>query len=357
MGAILFAEDMDNRREPVRLLVLGNGFDLDLGYKTGYSDFVGNDNAEGEGRFPFVEKGKAFHTLGKFILTRDNVRDWSGLEDVLAEFGSMDPKGVYKRIFEGATSGGGVVYSIGNLLNKLFGKWLGKKGERKYVRDDRDDYNRLVENLQEYMKSVEVGAPRADSVAARLLKAVCGAGAGGPGGGAAQPAPALIYSFNYTDLVSIGKALGLSVARPAYVHGDAADGDIVLGVGDHVEMRKNAQYLYKTSNPNYHSTNLLNALDVCDEVYIFGLSLSQGDHPYFEDFFNKIASGAYAPSRKYVRIFTYDDASRANLLINLRKMNRGMIKLAAYSDIDIIRTKDNLDEPKFLDLLSRLQTP
>ena len=331
---------------PKRLLVLGNGFDLDLGYKTGYMDFFGNDNPEGEGRFPFVEKGKDYHVLGKYLVKCKTVKEWNGLENVLAEYGRVDPSKDFKRLFDGLTSKGGVVYSVGNLLNRIFGKLGKKQSARKSARDDHGDYNRLAESLRAYLASVELGRPRAGSAAARLLKAV----------GAARPA-ARVFSFNHTDFEEIARALGVPVAAPVYVHGNAKDGDMVLGVGDYVELRPNAQYLYKTSNANYHSRNMFEALDSSDEVYIFGLSLSQGDYAYFEDFFSKIASGSYGPSRKFVRIFTYDDASRSAILSNLRKMNKGLIKLDGYADFDVLRTKDDIDESKFLHLLSRLQSP
>jgi hypothetical protein len=329
--------------EPKRLLVIGNGFDLDLGYKTGYKDFVANDNPVGEGRFPFVEKGKDSHTLGKFILKCKDINSWFDLERALAEFGRIDPAKEYKRLLNEVTSKGDVFFTVGNIVDKLLRRLNKGKGTKDRIRGDQEDYNRLIQSIQAYLSSVDLDLPREDSTAARLLKAFC-----------ASCAEPQIFSFNYTDLVRIGNALGVAVGNPVYVHGALKDGSAVLGVGDYVEMRDSANYLYKTSSDNYRSSKLLESLDTFDEVYIFGLSLSQVDYPYFEDFLSRIASGKYGHARKYIRIFTLDDASRLDILRNLRSMNKSMIKLMDYADIDIIRTADSADESKLLQVLARL---
>ena len=331
--------------EPKRMLVIGNGFDLDLGYKTGYKDFVANDNPVGEGRFPFVEKGKDSHTLGKFILRCKDINSWYDLEKALAEFGRIDPAKEYKRLLNEVTSKGDVFFTVGNIVDKLLRRLNKGKGTKDRIRGDEADYNRLIQSIQAYLSSVDLDHPREDSAAARLLKAFCASCAGPQ-----------IFSFNYTDLVRIGNALGVAVGNPVYVHGALKDGSVVLGVGDYVEMRDSANYLYKTSSEGYRSSKLLESLDTCDEVYIFGLSLSQVDYPYFEDYLSRIASGAYGHARKYIRIFTLDDASRLDILRNLRSMNKSMIKLMDYADIDIIRTAGSVDEAKLLPILVRLQS-
>lgn len=166
--------------------------------------------------------------------------------------------------------------------------------------------------------------------------------------------PPQFYTFNYTDLCDIGKSIGVNIAYPLHIHGSLKENNIILGVGDYAELRPSYNYLYKTSNSSYKSTNLFDALDTSKEIFIFGLSLSPVDYPYFEDFFKNIARGKYSGERKYIRIFTYDDSSRTEIMLNLRKMNEGMIKLQGYSDIDIIRTKDNIDEVKVLEVLKKI---
>lgn len=92
-----------------------------------------------------------------------------------------------------------------------------------------------------------------------------------------------------------------------------------------------------------------------DDIIIFGLSLSRVDYPYFDDFFKDVASGKYENERKkYIRVFTYDEKARMDILDNLRQMNGGLIKLFGHSDFDIICTKDNIDEEKVLEVIKHL---
>lgn len=294
------------------LLVLGNGFDLDLGFKTSYEDFYNNTNDQEDGGFPFVNGGYDFHALGRFVLEQFGIHSWYGLEDILAKYGSS------------------CAFSY-------------KKGESSET--DRVDFDSLVSSLALYLNSLDLSHPKKESVAARILEALSDC-----------LLPPTIYSFNYTDLSSIGKALGVSIGSVSYVHGNLQDNNIILGVGDYGKLTSSYDFMYKTTNPHYRSTKLFDELDSCNNLLIFGLSLSQVDYPYFESFFRKVASGEYGKEkRKFIRIFTYDEYSRMEILRNLRAMNQGMIALFNQSDFDIIRTKDNMDEDKVSALIDELE--
>ena len=83
--------------------------------------------------------------------------------------------------------------------------------------------------------------------------------------------------------------------------------------------------------------------------------MSQVDYPYFEDFFKDVAARKYFGDKKeYIRIFTYDEKSRQEILDNLRGMNSGLIKLMGYSDFDIIRVKDEVDDAKVQEVIRHL---
>lgn len=293
------------------LIVLGNGFDLDLDFRTSYKDFFKNTNDILNGGFPFVLGGEDYHALGRHILGQA-IKGWYDLEDILAKYGSQG------------------VYTF-------------NQGED--ARSDRKDYDALVNSLSLYLKSLDYSKPKKASVAARVLEGLCNC--------LISP---MVYSFNYTDVQAIANALGLTVGTVSYVHGSLKNDDIILGVGDYGKLSPLYDYMYKTSNPKYKSTKLFQELDACNNLLIFGLSLSQVDYPYFEAFFKKVASGTYGTERKkFIRIFTYDDESRMDILRNLRAMNQGMISLFNNSDFDIVRTKDNIDEPKVAALIEKIE--
>ena len=291
------------------LFIIGNGFDIDLGFPTTYRDFVNNNNAPEYGEFPFRGDGAGYYALGRFIQQRATINNWYGLEDILAKYGSLKYISV-------------------------------NEDPQETEKENRNDYELLVSRLFSYLNSLDYKQPNQGSVAARILRMY-------------KDATPTVYSFNYTNLVSIASALGLYYDEPYYVHGSLKNKNIILGVGDYAELGNTADFMYKTSNPCYRSSQLFEDLDKCETVIIFGLSLSRVDYPYFEGFFKKIASGAYH-AKKYVRIITASEHSKMEILRNLRRMNDGMISLFNNSDFDIIRTKDDIDEEKVIALIDRI---
>ena len=227
------------------LLILGNGFDLDLGWQTRYSDFAQSANF-----WPFNPTSST--KLAKFLYECSFSKSWFDLENNLAIYGS----------------------SKASPLSIEFGGGM-------QVREDKEDYGRLVSSLFAYLKEQEKQDVDKNSYSSRILKAVCD-----------NITPGTIYSFNYTDLSTIATKLGISSnCCPIYVHGSLERKNIILGVGDYEQLPSSFDFAYKTSNSNYISTHLLEDLLSYKNVVIFGLSLSKVDYPYFEDFFRQLSEG------------------------------------------------------------------
>ena len=285
------------------LFILGNGFDLDLNLPTSYKAFFRSDF------FPFVRNDPDSHGLGHFVYEQGVVQKWYDLEHLLADYGES-------------------VHSL----------------SEEELEGDKNDYSRLVKSLTSYLNTIEYSAIDENSIAARLLKAADD-----------LLVPPRVYTFNYTSFDSISSRLGINYSSASHVHGSLALDSIILGVGEYVKLGPFASYLYKTSNIYYDPGSFLTAIENFDTVIIFGLSLSQVDYPYFEDFFKAVATKPLVDTTKpYIRIFTYDEQSRMAILDNLRQMNSGLIKLKGYSDFDIIRTKDGMDADKVDAVIQRL---
>ena len=286
-----------------KLFIFGNGFDINLGFPTKYEDFFKSN------QFPFVHNDSTCHTLGHYVYEKGYLQKWYDLENLLAEYGS-----------------GIEAMSLAD------------------VQGDKEDYLRLVESLADYLRTIDFKHPSIDSIAARVLRAADD-----------QLVPPTIYSFNYTDFEPVSKALGINYSEVRHVHGSLKNGDIVLGVGEYVKLGPNASYLHKTSSIAYNSSGILSALETHDTIIIFGLSLSQVDYPYFEDFFRDVSYRKYTGERKkYIGVFTYDEMSRLEILDIMRSMNSGLIKLMGYCDFDIIRTMDDSDYLKVEEVIEHL---
>ncbi len=285
------------------LFIFGNGLDIDLGFPTSYKEFFQSV------QFPFVHNDHSCHALGHYVYDKGIQEKWYDLENILAEYGSK----------------------------------VGELTEEEVV-GDKADYKRLVQGLADYLSTIDFKHPKVDSVAANVLRAAD-----------KSIIPPTVYTFNYTDFEQISKALGICYSDARYIHGCLKYSNIVLGVGEYVKLGSNASYLHKTSSLEYDSHGILNAFESYDNIIIFGLSLSQVDYPYFEDFFKDVSSRKYmGDKKKYIRIFTYDEKSRLEILDNLRGMNSGLIKLRGYSDFDIIRIKDDIDFDKVQQVIAHL---
>jgi hypothetical protein len=295
------------------LFIIGNGFDLDLGYPTSYSDFVGNKDKSAICYYPFIKGGQDYYELGEYVRTANTIQKWYDLEDILARYGSKQEMHLNRFFLPGTEE------------------------------NDKHDFKKLVDSLFEYLSSLDYNKPKENSVAARILKAI--------------PFDILsptFYSFNYTDIELIGKALGVEIVTPTHIHGSLKSNKIILGAGDYANLRESSDFMYKTYQEDYQSSSIMDDLSQCDFLVIFGLSLSPVDYPYFKNFFETVALGDGI--NPYIRIITYDDSSRMEILRNLRKMNDGMIGLFNHSDFDIIRTKNDMDENKVQSLIKKIKT-
>lgn len=283
------------------ILVLGNGFDLDLGLKTRYSDFAGSD----EWRKYSSKEGNLF----KYLDVKKEIERWFDLESEL--FSYANPK----------------VYRIRTLdADKLF-------------------FNKLHEDLNIYLKKEQQKEINVNSYAAKLLKVVI-----------QNASFKNIYSFNYTDLSIFAGQLGLEIkSKCNYIHGKLSDNSLILGVNEN-KLHPKYDFLRKTMSPYYRSHNLFEDLYAADEVIFFGLSFGDIDYTYFNEFFRSQSSGGLLKGKKKkITIITWDEESRSDILLQLKKMDVDIQKLYGQSNFQLIRTSCNEDKGKFEELCDRLK--
>ena len=125
-----------------------------------------------------------------------------------------------------------------------------------------------------------------------------------------------------------------------YVHGSLRYNDIVLGCDIQPDEQVNRQlsFMYKYNmlkRANHVAKNILEA----KEIIFFGHSINEMDFCYFREFF-KVASAAPEPIR-HLTIITYDEESERNIKDNIR--NQGISVSDLYSNLrtfDFIHTKN-----------------
>lgn len=289
---------------PKSVLILGNGFDLDLGLNTNYEDFV-KSSYWPFGKSSYYEE----NTLPCFLNDHlGEIGTWYDLEEALAKFATQ------------------CVHSENYLIDrdKTYFKILNQK-LKEYLQSQEDSFVEMM-NGDNHTKRK---SPAHYVLETFLKKEVRS-----------------IYTFNYTNLYKIAQKLILGFEDEyTHIHGSLAKNNIILGTGDQRNLDDKYFEFYKSANPHYKSNDLVEDLNSADEVYIFGHSLGLNDHDYFSEFFKKASSEVRRPfpSRKIkVRTFTFDEKSEMSIRKQLMRLTENhLIGLYAHCDFEILKTSSN----------------
>ena len=271
------------------IYILGNGFDLDIGLKTSYKDFIENTYKG--------NKPEYTNQLIDDMVKAYNDANWIDIEAFLRSYAlSYNEKDIEDRCIKTEYE------KLSRDLNYYMS--VEKHGNR-------DIYNRV-----QYKKS---------SAAMKLLSEI-----------ANMPTNDFhIYSFNYTDLNAICNSSNINRIdnnHITYVHGTATSSypgrmpPIILGI-DEIDVKKAFYCMIKPYNSNYQS-GIIKSLQEAEHVIFFGVGFGITDAPYFKGFFSGICEGKL-PNRK-IDIYTREDDS----------MILGKIK-SLDSNIDIATLKEN----------------
>lgn len=288
------------------VLVIGNGFDIDLGLNSRYSDFYKSSY------WPFSRRNTP---LARFLENKFAINDWLDVEESLAEYSRKS-----------------VV--INNNATEF----------------DEEDFNTLKSAFNKYILREQENFEYKESTASRLLAAVLENGYFED-----------IYSFNFTDLKFIAKEkLGIKKRFDySHVHGKAVDGTAILGVGDYADVRDADDFMYKSFAKSYSPPLMIPTLLDANRVILFGMSLGRVDYQYFDDFFKRVIVGHADDSLgdcKDIIIFTYNEESRRKILRNLQNMTEHKLgRLYTRSNFKIYCTAEGIDENAISELIKNLK--
>lgn len=310
------------------LLLIGNGFDCDLGLKTKYKDFVESVYFQNNVTCKFdpdrlIESDYDFNIFDYLYYRYNENNNWIDIEHELAELATR------KSITFDESSGRNIY------VKPVMGK------------EQKVSFMQLKKNLNDYISSLDAPAKRT-TYANKLAEII------------SKSDHSKVISFNYTNFEL---TTGISLSKPCYyVHGclnDNVEPSIILGFQDDVDIDKSYCCMIKSHQPSYYASHIPDYLEDVDEVIFFGLSLGDVDYPYFSDFFKKQCIPNDVKNRKFISFFTYDEDSRQDILYQLRMMNDKRTRhFFEYSNLNFFRTKNNMDNDKiegfFQDLRKRL---
>lgn len=275
-------------------LIIGNGFDIDMGLPSKYSDFI---------------KSKEWQNVVKRVVSSLADSSYSN-HSLIAQLqlASMDA----------------MWFDIEQEISKFIKSHL--TNSQQEIGEIKWEFDLIKEALANYLKRITSNFT-ADhsklSTALHYRMREC-------------PLTVTEIYFNYTNPHQYIK---LPIQREilnggqhwfTYVHGSLKDNDIVLGCdlqeGEQVNRQLSFMYKYnQLKKANHIARNILEA----KEIIFFGHSINEMDFCYFREFF-KVASAAPQPIR-HLTIITYDEESERDIKDNIR--NQGISVTDLYSNL------------------------
>lgn len=319
------------------ILVVGNGFDLALGYDSGYTHFIN------------TIAGNIEHHFWPFKQPDDSEFKTDSLHQYLYNYYKThsDDNGRIKWI---------------DLEGELYNYVSSKQGAlipEHLVAYDKWSFSMLVKSLYLYLYrhqelKFKYHPPKGeDKCAIELLQAL-----------SKSRGFRRAYTFNYTDLkerlIKYGGFTDTTVPQITYVHGSLKLSTelcpkIVLGINTDYTLPKEYSFLQKINNPYADAKDLAFDLSNSNEVVFFGLSMGKIDFEYFQSFFQSVVNNPLNDKKKYISILTKGEESVYAILRNIHDMGIDLRALKEHSHFNIIDTHEaEFDDNGHYDIFHKL---
>jgi len=278
------AEDFEIEHDYDAVILIGNGFDLNFGLKTGYCDFIKSSNFE-----KLITKNS---DLAKHLLNRHNLQNWIDIENELKSY-SRFAGGTKENFFE--------------------------------------EFKSLCAALMDYLANIDIKLNK-KSASYKLIESV-------------KELNTLIIDFNYTstlqkvllELESEDNTLYIDHIK---IHGSIEKSNIIFGVEDKAKIYEDDVFLKKSVNVNFQSIDFSEAIEGSSNFIIFGHSLGETDYMYYDDFFKKACKQGDIYDKKSVIIYHYGEESYFNLFRQIDNLTaKNITRFKQYNKVKLIDTK------------------
>ena len=284
------------------VIVLGNGFDLDLGWDTSYKSFYNKHN------------GWKMHRTDEDDLFQYIIHkvpgNWFDFERALHE------------------------YALHRSENPF------PKDNTDKIDRDIQDYNTFKTQLMDFIAEGSKGPVKMDSHAYRLLEAYVGAKKNKTSD---RFFPLKLFSYNYTPLLNVIHQIDSSV-KVGYipVHGMVEKRNIIFGFHDDLRIPKEYRPLQKSMDENYVSSDVVRESLQAKTIIFFGLSLGYIDGVYFKNLFEQISNFTNPQMiNKHIVFITLNIQSGNYIKNNLLDAGINLQLLYNSNRLDFIYTDDN----------------
>ncbi len=259
------------------VLIIGNGFDLNLGLKTSYNDFLNSTNFD-------LLKNSNNH-LANHLIKKHSLQNWIDIENELKNY-SKNAKTVESRNYK-------------------------------------NDFISLSNTLKDFLNDVKYDNLNTNSESYKLIEKITNDNF-------------VIYDFNYTNtikkiLLKNGFSDGEINQKLIKVHGSIEDKQIIFGVEDNADIKADHIFIKKAFKNN-KPVNLYDKIQNVNDIYIFGHSLGETDHTYFNRFFDDICSINGGVNDKKIFLYYYGEDGYENLHRQLDRLTNYRLTIFKQGD-------------------------
>lgn len=333
------------------VLILGNGFDLDLGLRTSYKDFWASKFCPKDYPAPLIR-----HLNSKWD-DLEGVK-WYDLENELLKYYEETCKADFRDIVtprqqkfiklwlrigvDRRSKYSNYAEEIDSLVNddliELDGSWndymsCDYKDDLVLSAADRDREALFLikQGLCNYLCETSQAGVKEDSIAVKILQTLEDAYEGG--------AQVSVFSFNYTDVTRAYPQFSGDIVK--HVHGSCGDNNIIVGTKDVDMTKRDYVFLQKAFDKYFNPPAIVTSLQDATDVIIFGHSLGVNDSQYFRDFFEQQSSRGCEPKR--IILVTRDNQSLEEINCSLQALTGTRLSaFRAHNEVRFIQTSPEL---------------
>lgn len=286
------------------VIVIGNGFDIDLGWKTSYKDFFKSK----------LKKWNCFKTsednLMNYVLNKAG-ENWFDLERTIYDYCIMKSK----------------VDLVPNV-----------------VQEDINCYYDIKKELCRYISDCSKEPVRKESYAYHLLKDYIKEI---NRKGLPEDMTPILFSFNYTPLNKVAKEIEPNKSFHYFpIHGTIENNSCIFGFLDDSNIKGDYRDMQKAMDDNYIPPSLLNpSLLNARRIIFFGVSMGFIDAIYFKNILKSISEGGDWKSRNRIPLtfVTRDEDSKKAIKRNLQDIGISLQSLMTNTEVKFLLTTNDFD--------------
>lgn len=275
------------------VLVIGNGFDLNLGLETSYSDYLSSK---------YFKYLLGTNTLARYLESRKKESKWVDIEKELYQYSIS--------LFHKGENGLRPNPEDINLISSL-----------------RKDYYRICSSLRQYLiEATNCPIDFNNKAAYNIISKVF----------AEKDVYTYILTFNYTEIIERLQQCHFSLSENYFInhiHGSLQNNNIVFGIEDSAEVAKEHVFLYKSYNTTQNINGLISVFKNAKNITFFCYSLGETDHSYFDDFFNEQTKSNC--NRKVFKFYYYGQNAYDDLIWQLKTLTKNRLSyLKQYNELE-----------------------